>query len=251
MDDIKKGTLDLDEEEQEKRRQDYIWDVVNAKPPQSYHIDNVFQLTSEVTNSLSKLRDSSQINDDTLQPRNLLCYPLEIEQVYIAPQRLITGLVTRLQENWLPLVTSYNKLVKKDEVNKLDDLHYYIEFCWLAWGPSVSTISLLNEGSKDDDFMVVQAAFGDEANSVNLIMKIGKWRLLEKDLMRNQNSYSGWPVCLKNVIIVNPGKDAFFEKLRNHSLFRDVLPKIKIIKAILLSIYHFMIQNILRDKLSY
>ena len=208
----------LTPEEQEERRNRIVFEMHNCTPPiKSYHIDNVFQITSEATNALHNLKELKLFKTYPEKPSNLLSLPLDIKEVYVAPLRLVTGLITRLDQNWPPLVASYSSLVKQDQVNRLADLHYYIEFCWLAWGPSVLTTSLFDEKR---EFMVVQAAFGDEANSIPLIMKAAKWKLTTDKL--GEGRYSGWPVCLKNVLVVRPGADEFFKAVRSYPLFGDV-----------------------------
>jgi hypothetical protein len=214
---LRQGKTSLSPEEQEQRRKRLIGEMRKADPPiKSYHIDNVFQITSEATHALHNLGKFELYKTDPERPTNLLTLPLHIEQVYVTPLRLVTGLITRLDENWPPLVASYSDLVKKDQMNQLADLHYYIEFCWLAWGPSVLTTSLFVQ---NQEFMVVQAAFGDEANSLPLLMKKAKWGLIEDKL---GSLYSGWPLSLKNVLVVRPGADDFFKAVRNYPLFKDV-----------------------------
>jgi len=188
-------------------------------PISNYNVGNVFQITSEVTQALHNLEemDMDQFEFRSERPTNMLTLPLEIDSVYVAPLRLVTGLITRLDENWPPLVSSYKMLVNNFQVNQLDDLHYFIEFCWLAWGPSVLTTSLLEQNNK---FMVVQAAFGDEANSIPLIMKKKIWRKIENKLKKRDY---GWPLSLKNVLVVRPGSDPFFKELKNEGhLFKDI-----------------------------
>ena len=103
----------------------------------------------------------------------------------------------------------------------MSELHYFVEFCWQAWGPSVQSTSLQTENQK---FIIVQAAFGDEANSIPLIMKQKKWGEVKLHLKKEAGSghYSGWPVSLKNVLIVRPGEDEFFNEVKDYPLFKDM-----------------------------
>lgn len=207
----------LTHEEQEERRRTLVLDMrKEARPITAYRIANMFQLTSDTTQALQHLGELKILENDPTRPSNLLTRPLCIDEVYVAPLRLVVGLITRLDQNWPPLVASYSRLVKQDLMNHLEDLHYYIEFCWLAWGPSVPTTSLLDE---NHDFMVVQAAFGDEANSLPLIMKPALWRSVEDRLGKRDG---GWPVCLENALIVRPGTDDFFKTIRSHPLFAEI-----------------------------
>ncbi|HZJ65610.1 MAG TPA: GNAT family N-acetyltransferase [Kofleriaceae bacterium] len=200
---------------QNERRSSLVLDM-HKEGATAYRIANVFQLTSEATQALDHLKDRPQLSSDPGKPTNLVTLPLQVDEVYLSPLRLVKGLITRLDENWPPLVASYSRLAKKRTFSALDDLHYYIEFCWLAWGPSVVTTALPDG---DDAFMVVQAAFGDEANSLPLILKKALWRRLEVTLSKRE---SGWPVRLDNVLIVRPGSDDFFGAVRHHPLFEDM-----------------------------
>lgn len=214
IEDIKKGKNSLTEDEKKDARNRLVL-AMTESDPHCYVVENVFQLTSEETKAKESL--GAVICPGTPQsPCNILEYPLHIKIAYVAPLRLVTGLITRLDSNWPPLVYSYSNLVKK-EANTLDDFHYFIEYCWLAWGPSVQTTSLLRNNSK---FMVLQAAFGDEANSLPLIMKREKW--LDVAARLGQERYSGWPVGLQYLLIVRPGVDEFFRETRDYPLVSDM-----------------------------
>jgi hypothetical protein len=201
-----------------------------------YSIETLFQLTSEETGAVENLGKIYLSETSEKKPTHLLTHPLNIGTAYIAPLRLVTGLITRLDENWPPLVASYRNLVSSETRNRLEDLQYFIEFCWLAWGPSVLTTSLLEDNSAH--FMVVQAAFGDEANSLPLIMKKEKWReivsefqkLHDEQILKERFEYRkerGWPVRLENVLIVKPQKDQFFKGISDHQLFSNMFTKKK------------------------
>lgn len=213
--DIKNRKSSLTPRQQEKARNRLIRKMIKQKA-RCYSIDNVFQLTSEETKALDNLGNLQCIGAVPGLPYNLIEYPLHIKMAYVAPLRLVTGLITRLDSNWPPLVYSYKNLVKK-EANTLDDFHYFIEYCWLAWGPSVQSTSILDHPGK---FMILQAAFGDEANSLPLIMKREKWEQISK--VMGARSHSGWPVSLHNVLVVKPGSDGFFRELRSYPLFNEL-----------------------------
>jgi hypothetical protein len=199
-----------------------------------YSIETVFQLTSEETGAVENLGKVDLVKPSEKRPSHLLTHPLNISSAYIAPLRLVTGLITRLDQNWPPLVASYRNLVSSETRDRLEDLHYFIEFCWLAWGPSVLTTSLLED--KSTRFMVVQAAFGDESNSLPLIMKKEKWREIicqfkkfhDDEVLKEKFEYRkerGWPVHLENLLIVKPQIDPFFIGLSGHELFSNMFTK--------------------------
>lgn len=201
--------------EREARSREWI-STMRKKKTKSYPIDTVFQITEHALENLQALPIYETSPE---KPSNLLTRPLDIKQAYITPMRLITGLITHLYEDWPPLVIGYGNLLRNlaSDEKELGEFHYCIEFCWLAWGPSISTIE---SDLPNNEFVVVQAAFGDEANSLPLIMKKKTWQTAIKNIDRLR--FSGGPVCLKNVIVVKPGKDRFFKALKHYPLFKDI-----------------------------
>jgi hypothetical protein len=227
---IMEGKLSLSEEEQTLERNRKVLDATDNKV---YSVETVFQLTSGETDAVTKLGHFISERSDA-SPTSLVTYPLNIGSAYIAPLRLVTGLVTRLQENWPPLVASYSALVQRCQTDSLEDLHYFIEYCWLAWGPSVPTTSLLEDTRTN--FMVVQVAYGDEANSLPMILRKDKARQVRaafEKLHVQQGSQEkfelrvkrGWPVRLENVLVVKPEVDPFFAGLCEHELLRSMLKR--------------------------
>lgn len=235
--DIVEGKLSLTEYEQQQRRHRLVQKVRNTlqqKGRAAYSIETVFQLTSEETGAVENLSEVELREPSEERPSGLLAHPLNIGIAYIAPLRLVTGLITRLAQNWPPLVASYSSLVNSEKRGKLEELHYFVEFCWLAWGPSVLTTSLLTDDSTP--FMVVQAAFGDEANSLPLIMRKTEWHRLVSEFQQNHDERilgerfahrreRGWPVHLENLILVKPEIDPFFNTLCDIELFRTLFNK--------------------------
>jgi hypothetical protein len=228
---IMDGKLSLSEDEQTLERDRKVQDAVKHAV---YSVETVFQLTSEETDAVTKLGNFIRDGRSEAGPTSLLTYPLNIGSAYIAPLRLVTGLVTRLQENWPPLVASYSALVRGSQTNSLEDLHYFIEYCWLAWGPSVPTTSLLEDTGTN--FMVVQVAYGDEANSLPMILRKDKVRQVRAafEKLHDQQDTGekfelrvkrGWPVRLENVLVVKPEVDPFFAGLCEHELLRSMLKR--------------------------
>src|SRR5678816_2467363 len=50
------------------------------------------------------LKDRPQLSSDPGKPTNLVTLPLQVDEVYLSPLRLVKGLITRLDENSLPLI---------------------------------------------------------------------------------------------------------------------------------------------------
>jgi hypothetical protein len=212
LSDIKEGILSIDRDVQIERRKQVLAELIREKPKE-ITIENMFQLTSSVTDpSAGLLKKSTFKKFNATKPTNLLNHPLKINLLFISPFRSVSGLITRLEENWPPMIEGYRKLVKKSTETSLGNLHYYFESCWLAWGPSVSMGHKYWENRSK--FVVLQASYGDESNSLPLIMKRERYHEFLKELdVPEGTSYSGKPVALGNVLIVASSKDTFFKDL--------------------------------------
>ncbi|MCX6238117.1 MAG: toll/interleukin-1 receptor domain-containing protein [Bacteroidia bacterium] len=212
---IASGKVKLDENEQITR----MLDNINLfKPKRSYTIPHIFQLTSTLTNAIENLEIRSKNwkwGKDTFT--NLLSKPITIEECYLSPLFLLTGLITRVADNWPPIINAYVTLCKKN-IGSLDDFHYFVEFCWLSWGPSIDTSFLLNDESYE--YMIAQVSTGDEANSLPLVIRKENWRKCFSE--EYQNRKSGWPLKLKNLILINLKKDKFFSKIYKHHIFQNI-----------------------------
>lgn len=186
-----------------------------------YEVEDVFQLTSAETSALAKLAAKEcRARSPADGPVGLLHHPVAIRRSYVAPLRLLSGLVSRFDENWPPIVEAYRRLAGRRS-DRIQALHYYFEFCWLSWGPSVETSCLLQD--EGNGFMVGHVASGDEANSMPLITTPDVWRrhFLKGDDRTSLfgNRTSGRSLRLDGLQIVNVKKDSFFRLLVRHPLF--------------------------------
>jgi hypothetical protein len=207
-------TTTLSVHEIELRRKQWVREIRKQPKTSSYKLHNIFQITAVALEHLRNFELTAEKTNNK-QPTNLISRPLDIGETYVAPMRLVAGLITRLDQNWPPFISAYRKLVGKKD--SLSEIHYYIEFCWLAWGPSVTT----PPGPSSEDFVVLQAAYGDEANSLPLIVQS---TFLEemRPLFQLEEYRSGIPVCLTNVLLVKPAVDQFFSSVRENPLFKDL-----------------------------
>jgi hypothetical protein len=187
-------------------------------PPFHVPIDTVFQITSEQTGAIASLLDlgRERLADATAaRPSNVLRARegdsvherrLDVESTFVSPLRLLTGLATKLDENWPPLIDAYRRLVGKSGGTLLD-FHYFVTFCWLSWGPSILTTSGDGNGN-ESRYAVLQAATGDEFNSLPLIVSGGRYRdVFAPRLSREGGSPWGFPTGLRGVEIVVPDSD--------------------------------------------
>jgi len=189
-----------------------------------YMIDDVFTLTSGGAIEALRARycrveePTRPISKAQLQPGQLTTRPISIRKAFVAPLYLLSGLITRLNDAWPPMVRAYTALSAKKD-GELDDLHYFFEFCWLAWGPSVSTRYLIEDPAPE--LIALQAALGDESNSLPLVMRKKTWPdFLDQIRSAGMEPWSpGWPVRLNSIAVMHP-EDPFLKPLLDLAEFR-------------------------------
>jgi hypothetical protein len=101
------------------------------------------------------------------------------ESGYIAPIFLITGLVNRFadEDGWNLVLDNYRRLIEKDAfyAPELRELRSFLFNCWLLWGPSIQPCSCeawaIGEDPRSD--LMIQYGYGDENNSIDILIKGG------------------------------------------------------------------------------
>ncbi len=105
----------------------------------------------------------------------------QLEVGYLAPLFLITGLINRFtdEDGWKLILNNYRHLVQSDEKysTELRELRSFLFNCWLLWGPSIAPCSCplwipKNPACKND--LTIQYGFGDENNSIDIVVKNGR-----------------------------------------------------------------------------
>jgi hypothetical protein len=101
---------------------------------------------------------------------------------YLAPLYLLTGLINRFgeEEGWKLILNNYGRLIERDrEVysGELVELRSFLFNCWLLWGPSISPCGCerwqcAQHNARND--VILQYGFGDENNSIDVLIKGGK-----------------------------------------------------------------------------
>jgi len=99
---------------------------------------------------------------------------------YIAPIFLITGLVNRFadEDGWNLVLDNYRRLIEKDAFygSELRELRSFLFNCWLLWGPSIQPCSCeaWTMGGEDPPTdLMIQYGYGDENNSIDILIKGG------------------------------------------------------------------------------
>jgi len=93
---------------------------------------------------------------------------LEIDEAYVTPTCLLTGLLSKYEENWNEFINKYMSSVhitenETDERNCVLSNELYMTFAWLLWGPSYE----IDCAEYWDG--LCQISYGDESNSVPAI----------------------------------------------------------------------------------
>ena len=122
----------------------------------------------------------------------------QIDIGYLAPLFLITGLINRFKEEdgWKLVIDNYRKLVEhdRDYSEELRELRAFLFNCWLLWGPSIPPCSceLWRPCRKDRrSDLTVQYGFGDENNSLDLVIEQGLSPAFLRDLQLELNPVPG------------------------------------------------------------
>ncbi|NJO32826.1 MAG: hypothetical protein HC869_06475 [Rhodospirillales bacterium] len=103
---------------------------------------------------------------------------------YIAPIFLITGLANRFPDHWKLVLDNYRRLIEKDSAypEDLRELRSFLFNCWLLWGPSIQPCSCAYWQHDSDTHrnLMIQYGYGDEANSIDILIKDGRGPHFEK-----------------------------------------------------------------------
>lgn len=92
--------------------------------------------------------------------------PIRVQDGFVAPTFLVAGLLQQFETQWPLALESFDKQLggQGDEFALLQRFELY---CWLMWGPSIPACACEGWNGK---FIVLQYGYGDEANSVPLLL---------------------------------------------------------------------------------
>ena len=92
--------------------------------------------------------------------------PITVQDGFVAPTFLVAGLLQQFETQWPLALESFDKQLggHGDEFALLQRFELY---CWLMWGPSIPACMCEGWNGK---FIVLQYGYGDEANSVPLLL---------------------------------------------------------------------------------
>jgi hypothetical protein len=113
---------------------------------------------------------------------------IEVQDGFVAPTYLVTGLLQEFEENWQRLLRGFGASVPQDASEFLHVQRFEF-YCWLLWGPSIPACECRGW---DGSFIALQYGYGDENNSFPLMLEEGLYR-------------EGWE-RLRKRIVANDGK---------------------------------------------
>ncbi|HJV33790.1 hypothetical protein, partial [Geomonas sp.] len=195
-------------------------------------VADVFRLNDEITkNGIKKyLLAVSQLKLSLDEEASFLC-SVRINEGYLLPLNLLAGLMSRFQQDWGPIISSYDRMASR----AFSHQQMTIFNLWLLWGPSVPVCSCEQWAGP----VTLQYGFGDENNSVRIRVK-DQAKVALLDELRNvaasrtstahpflHVSITGklWPpssffqgeICGAQQELLNPDREAFIIEYESHS----------------------------------
>jgi calcineurin-like phosphoesterase family protein len=101
---------------------------------------------------------------------------------YLAPIHLLSGLLAHFGDDWTPVLTSFSRSVAEAHSPPWRMPQSFIFNCWLLWGPSIPFCSCELWTPPDDGGLALQYGYGDESNSVPVYVPATQCRSLLDEL---------------------------------------------------------------------
>jgi len=159
--------------------------------------------------SIPKVKKAFGISDD----RIVWILNIHIEEAYATPTCLLTGLLSRFEENWSEFIkryvsTAYIAEADKNNFNIILSNELYLTFAWLLWGPSYEL--------KYKDYWegLCQLSYGDESNSIPAVANANKniTSILQEKFAENKGVKYGTLMSVDISIFENK---AYYKSIRS------------------------------------
>ena len=163
--------------------------------------------------SIPKVRKAFGIPKDQIE----WVLKIYVEEAYVTPTCLLTGLLSRFEENWGEFIKRYvstayiaetdeNGIKNKSKAILTNEL--YFTFAWLLWGPSYE-IKYRNYWAG-----LCQISYGDESNSIPVVANVNTHAAtkLQEKFIDNEGSRYGILVSAKMSVFENK---AYYKNIRN------------------------------------
>lgn len=144
--------------------------------PAVYKVKNCTALIDEsfavAVNRYFRYMSSAKARSTFFNSNDSFCWltTISIEEAYVTPSFLLTGLLSRYEENWNLFINKYmSSTYTSPSDDKADDdvlpEEVYETFAWILWGPSYE-IPLYRSG-----LGLCQISYGDESNSLPALLR--------------------------------------------------------------------------------
>ena len=159
--------------------------------------------------SIPKVKKAFGISDDRIS----WVLNIHIEEAYATPTCLLTGLLSRFEENWGEFIkryvsTAYIAEAEEKNFNVILSNELYFTFAWLLWGPSYEL--------KYKNYWrgLCQISYGDESNSIPAVANPDKnvTGILQAKFNENKGLQYGALLSIDVSIYENK---AYYKSLRN------------------------------------
>lgn len=90
---------------------------------------------------------------------------IHIKEGYLAPITFIAGLQDRYNEDWKKIIAKYMSTFDKKNSGMIIPSELFQSYTWLMWGSSYQI------NYHDDDYKLIQYGFGDESNSIQVVLR--------------------------------------------------------------------------------
>ncbi|WP_281822732.1 hypothetical protein [Sphingobium sp. BS19] len=146
------------------------------------YVDNPSLVNAKIDEIQSYFECLRSLGYEGSEGDRFIC-PIEVKTGFIAPLHLLTGLYAKFDENWGPIIRSFDQDVDAGGYTPdaavdrdLRQIQLFIYNCWLLWGPSIPICECRNWNAR---YSVIQYGFGDENNSIELV---GRTKLIKEAL---------------------------------------------------------------------
>lgn len=145
-------------------------------------VDNCFVLNSEnceecISRYFTALAELKKNEAEA----KFLC-KVHIRDGYVLPLHLLTGLISKFEENWKPIIEFFMQADSPARTSFMESMFYL----WILWGPSIPVCT----GKQWHGAVAFQYGYGDEANSIPLYIPASRCSAVLAALQQSQKETS-------------------------------------------------------------
>jgi ribosomal protein S18 acetylase RimI-like enzyme len=111
---------------------------------------------------------------------------------YTTPITFIHGLQDRYNDDWSKIIGKYSSVFNQNRMDSVIPSELYLSYNWLMWGPSYQ----VNYENPKEYYKLIQFGYGDESNSIPLVVKDDKdgqelWDTIQAQIKRRSFGVKG------------------------------------------------------------